>query len=163
MNTLGTIIEDLREDAKASRTILSRIPENKLTWKPHEKSMTLGRLGMHIAELPKWMGRTLSTDGMDFGAGTYRPNIPGTHAEIMAEFEASLEQGVAAMQNAPEEILDTLWTARVGERIVWSLPKRMLVRQTVRHIVHHRGQLSVYLRLLDVPLPKLFGPTADER
>jgi uncharacterized damage-inducible protein DinB len=81
----------------------------------------------------------------------------------MAEFEASLEQGVAAMQNAPEEILDTLWTARVGERIVWSLPKRMLVRQTVRHIVHHRGQLSVYLRLLDVPLPKLFGPTADER
>lgn len=163
MNTLGTIIEDLREDAKTSRTILSRIPENKLTWKPHEKSMTLGRLGMHIAELPKWMGRTLSADGMDFGAGTFRPNIPGTHAQIMDEFETSLEQGVAAMQNAPEEILDTLWTARVGERIVWSLPKRTLVRQTVRHIIHHRGQLSVYLRLLDVPLPKLFGPTADER
>lgn len=163
MNSQQYLIEDLTEDAKATRVILSRIPEDRLTWKPHERSMTLGRLGMHIAELPKWMISTIETDGMDFAAGKFRPNIPEKRDQILTEFEDALAKAVVALQNVSDETLNETWTARAGDRIIWSLPKRTLVRQTIRHIIHHRGQLSVYLRLLDVPLPKMFGPTADER
>ena len=163
MNSISDYIEDLETEAPATRAILLRIPEVHLAWKPHEKSMTLGRLGMHVAELPAWIVSTLQTSGMDFAAGAYKPNIPDRLDQILTRFEEGIPAAAAALRSASDEALAETWSARAGDRIIWSLPKRTLVRQTLRHIVHHRGQLSVYLRMLNVPLPKMFGPTADER
>jgi uncharacterized damage-inducible protein DinB len=163
MNTAQRLIAELQQEASKNKLMLERIPESKLSWKPHEKSMSIGRLGMHIAELPHWISRSLTTDEYDMGNAAYNPNIPQTHAQIMAEFDTQLRKATEILNSASDESLSKSWKFRKGERVIYEMPRADVVRRQMNHIIHHRGQLSVFLRLLDVPVPGIFGPSADER
>ncbi len=162
--TLGNqFIAELKQQAANSKKVLERIPTNNLTWKPHEKSTPIGRLGMHIAELPRSIAMTLETEGLDFAALPFKPVFPGTTAEIMETFDKSLAKAVEALEKATDQQMAVTWTARRGDQIIVQAPRSTVIRDRLYHIVHHRGQLTVYLRLLNIPVPKTFGPTADEK
>ncbi len=163
MNTAERLTKDLQLEAAKNKAMLERIPEAKLSWKPHEKSMTIGRLGMHIAELPKWFDRCLTSKEHDMGNAPYNPNIPTTHSQIMAEFDSQLKNAVRILGTATESMLAENWKFRRGEKVIYEMTRGEVLRRQLNHIIHHRGQLSVYLRLLDVPVPGTFGPSADER
>jgi uncharacterized damage-inducible protein DinB len=163
MNTAQRLVADLQQEAAKNKLMLEKIPESKLSWKPHEKSMTIGRLGMHIAELPHWITRSLSSDEYDMGTAPYNPNIPQAHAQIMAEFESQLRKATDILNTASDDALAKTWKFRKGDRVIYDMPRSDVIRRQLNHIIHHRGQLSVFLRLLDVPVPGVFGPTADER
>ena len=163
MGIAERLIAELEQEALKNKKMLERIPESKLSWKPHEKSMTIGRLGMHIAELPNWIDRCVCSAEYDMGTTPYNPNIPKTHAQIMTEFESQLNKTISLLRNATDKMLSENWKVRKGDRVIYDMPRAEVVRRQMNHIVHHRGQLSVYLRLLDVPVPGTFGPSADER
>ncbi len=163
MSIAKQFIAELQQQAADTRKLLERIPQDNLTWKPHEKSTPIGRLGMHIAEQPNSIVRAIETEGIDYAASPFKPVFPNTTAEIMDTFEKSLARAVIALENYPDESLSVLWRARRGEQIIYKIPRSAVIRNTLNHIFHHRGQLTVYLRLLGVPVPKTFGPTADER
>ena len=163
MSTAQMYIKELQLEASKNKAMLERIPEAKLSWKPHEKSMTIGRLGMHIAELPRWFGRCLTSTEYDMGTAPYNPNIPKTRADIMAEFSKQLSDAVKVLQSAPEASFEGGWKFRRGEKVIYDMPRAEVLRRQLNHIIHHRGQLSVFLRLLDVPVPGTYGPSADER
>jgi|APTNR8051073442_1049403.scaffolds.fasta_scaffold00489_5 uncharacterized damage-inducible protein DinB len=158
-----TIAAELRGLQAATRTLLERTPTDKLTWKPHEKSMTLGRLAMHVAELPHWIVKSFELPEFDFIAAGFTPNVPTDHAQIMAMMADIWPKALAYLDKATDADLAQVWTMRRGDHVIWSMPRADLARLHIKHMVHHRGQLSVYLRLLDVPIPELFGPTADTR
>lgn len=163
MNTAQRLTAELQQEAAKNKLMLERIPESKLSWKPHEKSMTIGRLGMHIAELPNWIVRSLTSEEYEFGAGPYNPNIPQKHAQIMEEFENQLHKAIELLKTASDDMLSRNWKVRKGDKLIYDMPRADIIRRQMNHIIHHRGQLSVFLRLLDVPVPGVFGPTADER
>jgi uncharacterized damage-inducible protein DinB len=163
MNTAQRLIAELQQEAAKNKLMLERIPESKLSWKPHEKSMTIGRLGMHIAELPNWIVRSLTSEEYEFGNGSYNPNVPQKHAQIMEEFENQLHKATEVLKTASDETLSKNWKVRKGDKLIYDMPRADIIRRQLNHIIHHRGQLSVFLRLLDVPVPGVFGPTADER
>lgn len=158
-----TIAAELQRYQAATRTLLERIPEDKLAWKPHEKSMGLGRLGMHVAEIPHWIVKSFELPEFDFVAAGFAPYTPTAHVEILARLDEIWPKAQEYLARATDEQLAETWTMRRGEHVIWSMPRGVLARHHINHLVHHRGQLSVYLRLLDVPIPELFGPTADTR
>ena len=157
------LIQEYQQEAETTKRVLERVPEAQLTWKPHEKSMTLGRLSQHIAELPQWVARSLTMDEFVFGTGPYKPVIPETHAQIMQTYEKNLGEAVAALGTATDAKLATTWKVKKGDVLISERQRAVSIRRELRHLVHHRGQLSVYLRLLNIPVPPIFGPTADER
>lgn len=163
MSIAKNLSMELQQQAANTRKILERIPNDKLTWKPHEKSMAIGRLGMHIAELPNTIVRAIETKSFDFAATPFKPVFPNTTAEITETFEKNLVKAVEALEKFPDDQLSVIWRATRGEQLVWEMPRSEVIRNVLNHIIHHRGQLTVFLRLLDVPIPKTFGPTADER
>jgi uncharacterized damage-inducible protein DinB len=156
-------IQQFQQEAAGTEKILSRIPEDHFTWRPHEKSMTLGRLGMHIAELPRWVVRCVQTESFTFGSDGYKPVFPETLAQIMETFQQSLSDAITALNDASDETMRANWKLMYRDMVLYDLPRTAVIGKELRHIVHHRGQLSVYLRQLNVPLPNLYGPTADER
>jgi uncharacterized damage-inducible protein DinB len=157
------IAAELLQFHAPTRTLLERIPHDKLAWKPHEKSMTLGRLGRHVAELPHWIVKSFQFQEFDFVAQGYVPRTPDDHAEILATLDEIWGQAAELLNKASDADLAVQWTMRRGEHVIWSMTRADLARFHIKHMIHHRGQLSVYLRLLDVPIPELFGPTADTR
>lgn len=158
-----SIAAELQKLHAPTRTLLERIPADKLAWKPHEKSMALGRLGMHVAELPHWIVRSFEMPEFDFMATPITPNVPAEPAEILAMQEDIWAKAADCLNAASDTDLAVMWTMRRGENVIWSMTRAEMARHHIKHLVHHRGQLSVYLRLLDVPIPELFGPTADTR
>lgn len=163
MSIAKTFSIELVQQSANTKKILERIPEDKLTWKPHEKSTAIGRLGMHVAELPNTIVRAIETESFDFAATPFKPVFPNTAAEIIETFEKTLQKATEALEKATDDQLAVTWKASRGAQLVWEMPRRDVIRNTLNHIIHHRGQLTVFLRLLDVPIPKTFGPTADER
>ncbi|MGO9480300.1 MAG: DinB family protein [Candidatus Kryptoniota bacterium] len=154
---------ELTQQAANTRKVLERIPADKLTWKPHEKSQQIGRLGLHIAELPNTIVRAMETESFDFAAVPFKPVFPNTTADILDTFEKTLQKANDILEKTPDDQLSIIWRATRGAQLVWEMPRSAVIRNTLNHIIHHRGQLTVFLRLLDVPIPKTFGPTADER
>jgi len=158
------LIAELQMEAAASRKMLERVPTDKNDWKPHDKSMKLGRLASHVGELPGWIAMVMATDGLDFATMDYKPFIPATTEELVAHLDEHVNKAMAALENATDADFDAMWTMRNGEQIYFTLPKKVVLRTwAYSHMYHHRGQLSVYLRLLDVPIPGMYGPSADER
>jgi uncharacterized damage-inducible protein DinB len=141
--------------------LLERVPGAKMEWKPHAKSFALGHLAQLIARMPAWITHVLEAPHLDLSTGpTYTFETPAT---LLAEFDANVRQARAAMAAASDAHFATPWSLTFGEKVLFTLPRGEMVRQNINHLIHHRGQLSVYLRLLDVPLPSIYGPTADER
>ena len=155
-------LKELDMEAKTTRKMLSRIPDDKYDWQPHPKSMTIRRLATHVAELPSWITMTLNTSELDFASNPYKPEIINNTAELMNYFEKNLADGRANLEGATEEQLSDNWTLRNGEEVYSTTPKSEVLRMTYSQIIHHRAQLGVYLRLLDVPIPGSYGPSADD-
>ena len=164
MSMCETLAAELQQEAKTTRRLLERVPEASFDWKPHAKSMTLGRLAGHVAELPELIIPALTRDELDFAAGEFKPSVPKTTAELLEKFDRNIAAAAEALQKQPDERMGEKWKLRSGDHVLFEMPRAAVVRFVgLNHVVHHRGQLSVYLRLLDVPLPSIYGPSADEQ
>jgi uncharacterized damage-inducible protein DinB len=163
--TLGqTFALELEHEAAATRKMLERLPAEKFDWKPHKKSTPLGVLAVHIAEMILWAKLAVTTAQLDYALEPYKPFAPKTNAELLEYFDKSVEAAIKALNNASDEAIMESWTVRNGERIYFVKPRIKVLRaDCFNHFIHHRGQLSVYMRLNDIPLPGVYGPTADEQ
>ena len=159
---LQIFLKELDAESVTTRKMLERVPNDKFRWKPHEKSMTLIQLATHVAELPSWISMTLTTDELDFAANPYTPEVVNNTEELVAYFERSLADGRAHLLSAREEQLEEPWTLRNGQEIYSTTSKAEVIRMSLNQIIHHRAQLGVYLRLLNIPIPGSYGPSADE-
>lgn len=155
-------MKELDKEAIATRKMLERVPSDKFAWKPHEKSMSLLQLATHVAEIPGWLQSILHSEGMDFANLDYQPVTIDSIEALMNYLDDSLIKGKAALQTASDTQLNDCWTMRTGDQIHLKEAKGEMVRHAFCQIVHHRAQLSVYLRLLNIPVPGCYGPTADE-
>lgn len=154
---------DLAEELAATRRTLERVPDGRSDWRPHEKSMTLGRLATHLAEQPAFAMTILGGDELDLARTGYPARTLPTTAEILALFDRDAAALQAAVVALDWPALERRWTMRMGEKVFLSGRKSALIRKAViNHLVHHRAQLGVYLRMLDVPVPSIYGPSADE-
>lgn len=157
-------IAELQHEASSTKRILERVPEGKFDWTPHEKSMTLGRLTSHVAELPGFLNSILTMDEVDFAKGHYKASHANTPEELMNVFQEKLDEVVETLQNTSEEKMHADFTLRSGDYVIATVPRMVAVRSmALNHIIHHRGQIAVYLRLLDIPVPGMYGPSADEQ
>ena len=164
MSQKDALIAELKNEAGNTRKILIKVPQEKFAWKPHEKSMTIGRLAAHIAEIPVWVNRTLEAQEFDFASIPLVRNTYEDSVTLLQVFEEKQAAALSALQNASDEILGQQFVVRRGEQIAFQMPRKVMIRNfAFNHLVHHRGQLSVYLRLLDIPVPGMYGPSADER
>ena len=158
-----SLIAELTEEAANTRKILQLVPLDKADWKPHTMSMPLGALAVHIAEIPGWTAMTLHTDGIDFAKMDFKPRKAATTDELLNILEENVTKSIVALQNSKDDDYEKNWTMRTGDTIYFVLPKSTVIRTySYNHLVHHRAQLGVYLRLLNIPLPGFYGPTADE-
>ena len=159
----NALIAEWENEGATTRKVLERCPPEKFDWKPHEKSMALGRLATHVAEMHGWTKPTVEQPELDFAKFDYKPFEPKTTEELVAHFEKNYNEGIESLRNAPDEIWSEPWSLKNGETTYFTMPKIAVIRSMVlNHIVHHRGQLSVYLRLNDIPVPAMYGPSADE-
>jgi uncharacterized damage-inducible protein DinB len=162
MSTIQIFSRELEQEARITRKMLQRVPDDKYDWRPHQKSMTIRQLATHVAELPSWVSLTLTTPELDFGIHPYQPEEINNTTELMDYFEKTLADGKAHLARASDDQLSENWTYRNGDQIYFSHPKDEVIRMTYNQIVHHRAQLGVYLRLLNIPIPGSYGPSADE-
>jgi len=157
------LIAELQMEAALTKKMLERVPVDKNDWKPHEKSMKMGRLATHVAELPGWIAMTMGTDELNLATMDYKPVMPNTTEELIANLDTNVNNAIVALENAKDEDFDKMWTLRNGEHVIFAMPKKAVIRSMgYSHHYHHRGQLSVYLRLLDIPVPGMYGPSADD-
>ena len=157
------LIAELQMEAANTRRMLEKVPTDKNDWKPHEKSMKLGNLANHVAELPSWAAMAMTTDELDLMTMNYKPEISATTEELLAKLDAHVNKAVEILENSNEEDFEKMWTLRKGAQVYFTLPKKVVIRNmSYSHLYHHRGQLSVYLRLLDVYVPGMYGPSHDE-
>jgi uncharacterized damage-inducible protein DinB len=162
MNPIDAIVKEMSQEAAATRRLLERVPTQHFTWKPHEKSMSMGRLATHIAEIPGWVSTILDKDGFDIGTSNYTPQTAGSVAEVLSMFDRNVPLAESAIRRQTLDRLSTLWRITKQGQVLLEIPRMGVIRTLLlSHIIHHRGQLSVYLRLKDVPLPSIYGPTAD--
>ncbi|HRI22104.1 MAG TPA: DinB family protein [Panacibacter sp.] len=162
MSMIQMFLKEMDKEAVTTRKMLERVPNDKYDWKPHEKSMTINQLTTHIAELPTWVSMTLNTSELDFAAVPYQPTHVNNTTELLELFERSLADGRSRLSLAAEEELLPDWTLRNGEEIYFVSTKAEVIRMAYCQIVHHRAQLGVYLRLLNIPIPGSYGPSADD-
>ncbi len=167
MSMAQAMLEQFKKEAAGTRRMLERVPFDKAEWAPHEKSMTLGRLAGHIAEMPGWGASILTTDEFDMAPPDGEPYTPPVH-ESIDDVLATFDQGVSAIEAALPGVADEAfgehWSLKSGGEEVMGGPRGALFGNMVtNHIIHHRGQLTVYLRLCDVPVPGMYGPSADEK
>ncbi len=156
-------LQEFDLEMPGTRKILERVPEARFTWKPHEKSMTLGRLASHVADLPARCSAIIATEELVRQPG-FTPWTASSTADLLDHFDTAASNARAALAGLHENQLSVVWTIKMGDRVLASIPRVMALRRIfMDHIIHHRAQLGVFLRLLDVPIPGLYGPSADDQ
>ena len=157
-------LSDLFLELAGTRRVLERVPEDRFDWRPHPRSMSLGHLADHLADLPQLALVLLGYDALDLAAiPPPRTALPGSRAAVLQRFDANVAALREAFEAVDDDAMGALWTLRRGDETIARMPRAAGMRSMfVSHMIHHRAQLTVYLRLLDVPLPTLYGPTADE-
>ncbi len=157
-------IAELKFESSLTRKMLERTPMDKKDWKPHEKSMSLGRLATHIAETTHWITTIAAGEIFDFATDyKFSPQGAASAEELLEKFDRHLGEAISSLSSMSDGDFDKIWTAKSGEHVISQIPKKVAIRGwAFSHLIHHRGQLSVYLRLLDVPVPGMYGPSADE-
>jgi uncharacterized damage-inducible protein DinB len=159
-----SFIGELKYEGSLTRKMLERVPLDKKEWRPHEKSMTLGRLATHVAEIPHWISRIITIDDWDFAARGFSAHTASTSTELVTIFDEKLQQAIADLETMKDEDFNKTWIVRKGDQMRNEMVKKVAIRGWgFSHLIHHRGQLSVYLRLLNVPVPGMYGPSADEK
>ena len=157
-----SLLQEFEQEMAIARRVIERLPEDKYDWAPHEKSMKAGRLASHITQMLGWIPLALSQDSLDLSKGHEAFNA-ASRAEMLEMFDKNVEQSRHAIQSASDEALLKPWSLVNGDQILATMPKIAVVGTfVINHIIHHRGQLSVYLRLTDTPVPSIYGPSADE-
>ncbi len=161
MSIGSSMVPEFDQEMTTTRRLLERVPSEKAEWKPHPKSFALGHLAQLVARMPGWITMTIARPDLDLaGGGGYSFHPTG---ELLAQFDKHVGEARAALSGVRDEAFAEPWSLRTGDRVLSTLPRGVVVRTHINHLVHHRGQLTVYLRLLDVPIPSIYGPTADER
>jgi uncharacterized damage-inducible protein DinB len=164
MPVAQTLLVEFEREAAITRQLLALVPEERADWRPHEKSMSLGRLAAHLSELPFWAVMTITRTELDMrGDGDHdEPRKFDSTANLLHVFDENVRNAHKMLELAADDDFDVPWTLKNGDDIIFSMPRINVLRTwVINHLVHHRGQLSVYLRMLDVPLPSIYGPTAD--
>lgn len=160
----GALKAEFDHEARVTRRHLERLPEDKLEWRPHVRSFTARDLASHIVECVQWTDAIFTRDELDMDPKTYQPYRAAAVAELLAAFDASVAKGRQAMAGATDRDMLEPWRFKIMGKPRFEKTRAAVLRDfTLSHLIHHRGQLSVYLRLLDVPVPGSYGPTADER
>jgi uncharacterized damage-inducible protein DinB len=154
-------LKEFDQEMASTRRLLERVPAGKGTWKPHEKSFALGHLAQLVSWMPGWIARSLREPHIDLAQGA-RYSFESTDA-LLRNFDANAAAAREALAGVTGPELEAPWSLKMGDRVLFTAPRGEVVRSHLSHLVHHRGQLTVYLRLLDVPLPQVYGPTADDR
>jgi uncharacterized damage-inducible protein DinB len=162
MDIIKAFKKELMEEAATTRKFLKLIPEDKYEWAPHEKSTKMKALAVHIAELPSWISLAVNADELDFAANEYKPTPVADNTDLLNIFEKSLEMGNSALDQLSDKDFENRWVLRHGENILWDGTKYSMIRHAFSQTSHHRAQLGVYLRLLNIPIPGSYGPSADE-
>jgi uncharacterized damage-inducible protein DinB len=165
--TIGqSMLGEFDQEMAGTRKTLERLPEQKWNWKPHDKSGTVGWLAGHIATMPGWITMTLQTEQLDYapvGGPAYEPPKMENRQQILAEFDKSVTEARKAIADASDADMMKDWTLLAGGQTIFTMPRAACLRSMIfNHIIHHRAQLTVYYRLLGVPVPGLYGPSADE-
>ncbi len=164
MNLIQTLQQEFAHETHATRLQLERLPGDKLAWQPHAKSFTAGALAGHIVDCIRWTEPIFRQAELDFNPAAYQPCQANTKDELLAVFDAEVTRGKQVMADATDETLWQPWRLKIMGKVHFEKTRWDVFRDfTVSHLIHHRGQLSVYLRLLDVPVPGAYGPTADEQ
>ena len=163
MTIAETLLLDFDHEIAGTRCTLERIPENDPQWKPHEKSMPIGRLAIHVARLPEFCTRILTTPELNMATAKFPPLTFESTAHLLSELERTSTEARSRLAASSDEDLRKSWKLSLGDRVFVDAPRMVLYRTMfLNHLVHHRAQLGVYLRLLNIPVPGLYGPSADE-
>jgi uncharacterized damage-inducible protein DinB len=163
MNIIIPFFEkQLKEEIVSTRKMLERVPDDQYDWKPHQKSMSIRRLATHIAELPTWIPMAINTDVLDFAAGNYQPTPIDNTKELLKIFDENQKSAFDSLANTSDAYLKNPWTMRNGEQVYFTITKEDVIRMAISQMIHHRAQLGVFLRLLNIPIPGPYGPSADE-
>ena len=159
-----SLLPEFDQEMANTRRVLERIAEDQIGWKPHDKSMSLGRLATHVAELPGWANVFLNSEFLDLAAMDYKPHVASSRQELLELFDSKVAESRAAIQATEDPAFLEPWTLRKGDHVIFTLPRVAVMRSMLlNHLIHHRGQLTVYLRLTGIPVPGLYGPSADEQ
>ncbi|MGX9986087.1 DinB family protein [Soonwooa purpurea] len=162
MSIKESLTIEMQRETDNTKRLLERLNQDHWTWKPHEKSMSAGALAKHIVELQSWLPNALEGDSFNY-ATDYQPNPSATFEELIQILEAGLAKNIEFANSKSDEFWFDEWTFKYGEHVIGVMPKIGAYRFVItNHLIHHRGQLSVYLRLLDIPVPGIYGPSADE-
>ncbi|MFL5632657.1 MAG: DinB family protein [Gemmatimonadaceae bacterium] len=155
-----TLLPEFDQEMDSTRRVLERVPSEKGEWKPHPKSFSLGHLTQLVSGMPGWITNAVTQTSLNLA------EYPGYSYEktedLLKKFEKHIKDARQAIASAKDSDFAVLWSLRRGDQVFFTAPRGVIVRQTINHLVHHRGQLTVYLRLIDVPVPSIYGPTADE-
>ena len=166
MSISKMILPEFDHEMANTRKTLERVPDGKFSWKPHEKSMTLGGLATHLGNIPSWTKNTFEAEELDIappGAPPYKLEEAKSTAELLEAFDKNVASARAALEAATDENWQGKWSLLMTGKPIFTLPRTAVMRGFVmNHLIHHRAQLGVYLRLLDVPVPSIYGPSADE-
>jgi uncharacterized damage-inducible protein DinB len=166
MRISDALLPEFDQESATTRKVLERCPEEKFGWRPHPKSFTMGELATHIAQMPWWTVETLTKDELDFappGGEPYKAEIIATSKELLERYDKNVAAARAALAQAGNEQIMANWTLLAGGQKIFTMPRVAVIRSFVmNHNVHHRAQLGLYLRLNDIPVPQMYGPTADE-
>ena len=159
------LLPEFDHEMGTTRRVLERVPESEFAWKPHDKSFSLGQLAGHVANIPTWVGHILQNSVCDVStAGDTRPRQPESLAILLADFDKNVKAARAGIAATGDGEMLAPWTFKSGEQVVFTMPRAATLRSFImNHLIHHRGQLTVYLRLKNVPVPSVYGPTADEQ
>jgi len=166
MRIVDSLLPEFDQETAHTRRTLERVPEDKFDWKPHAKSGSMIKLASHLATLPSWTVETMGKDSIDIAPGGAPPTPPPlakSRQELLDTFDAKVREARAALVQASDQQMLAPWTLLMNGKTIFTLPKTVVVRSWVmNHMIHHRAQLGVYLRLNDVPVPAIYGPSADE-
>jgi uncharacterized damage-inducible protein DinB len=166
MSISASLLPEFDNEVATTRKCLERVPEDKFDWKPHDKSMTFGSLASHIAEMVSWTGSTIESDSFDMSppdGPAYETFVAETQKELLETFDKNAAAARAAIAGAGDAEYVKPWSLLAGGNALFTMPKIAVIRTFVlNHVIHHRGQLSVYLRLNDIPVPSIYGPSADD-
>jgi len=156
------LIPEFDQEMATTRRVLERVPSDKGQWKPHPKSFPLGHLAQLVSSMPGWIDKTLRKPTLDLEGGDSRGYSFESTENLLTAFDANVRAARKALQDTPDSAWGESWSLTRGSQTLWTAPRTVVVRNHINHLIHHRAQLTVYFRLLDVPVPATYGPSADE-
>ena len=160
MTIAETLLPEFDQEMASTRRVLERVPDDTPDWKPHPKSFSIAHLAQLVSMLPGWIGQTLTSNELELTSGSGYSNQKTS--SLLAQFDDNVRKSREAIANSTDQDYEVQWELKLQGKVVFTAQRRVVVRQHISHLSHHRGQLTVYLRLLDIPVPSVYGPTADE-